>query len=124
SSPIIRRTWSVAVPVVVAVPVAVPVPIPILIRVPVSVPVPVAAPPVVVMPGSGMLFVEFAVQIPERAVIGAVLPVTIEALLMCAPVSFVDVAMESVVCPMVALMLVVVVVVIVRERCCGRGRQG
>jgi hypothetical protein len=75
-----------------------------------------------VMPGSGMILVEFAMQIPQRPVIGAVLPAAVEALLMGALVSSLDVAMESVVCPMVALMLVVIVVIIVRERCCGRCR--
>jgi hypothetical protein len=74
------------------------------------------------MPGSGMILVELAMQIPQPSVIGAVLPATVEALLMGALVSFVDVAMESVVCPMIALMPIVVVVIIVRERCCGRCR--
>src|SRR5215475_3467547 len=114
----------VAVPVVVAVTVAVLVPIPVQVPITaVSVPVPVAAPPVVVVPGSGMILLEFAMQIPQRPVIGAVLIATVEALLMGALMSFVDVVVQSVVCPMVALMLIVVVVIIVRERHRGGCRQ-
>jgi len=76
-----------------------------------------------VMPGTGMILVEVLMQIPQRPVIGAVLSGTVEALLMCAPVGFVDLTMESIVGPMVALMLTVVVVV-VRKRRRGRYRQG
>jgi len=75
------------------------------------------------MSGSGMLLVELAMQIPQRSVIGAVLPATGEALLMGTLVSFVYLAMESVVRPVVALMLIVVVVVVMCERHCGRCRQ-
>jgi len=74
------------------------------------------------MAGSGMILVEFTMQIPQPSVIGAVLPATIEALLMGALVSFANVAMEPVVCRMVALMLTVVVVV--SKRRCSRCREG
>src|SRR5262249_34829366 len=81
--------------------------------------------PVVVMPGSGVILVEFAMQIPQGSVIGAVLPVAVEALLVGAPVSFVDAAMELPVPLMVALMLSVVAVVVVVCECRrGRCRQG
>jgi len=60
---------------------------------------------------------------PQRPVIGAVLGATVEAFLMCAAVSFADIAMEVRVLPMVALMLsVVAVVVVVCERRRGRCR--
>ena len=59
----------VAVTVVVAVPVTVLVRVPVLVLIPVLVTVPVAPPRVVVMSGSGMFLVEFAMQIPQCSVI-------------------------------------------------------
>jgi len=77
--------------------------------------VPVAPPFGVVMPGSRMAPVEVAMQVPQRPVISAVLGATVEAFLMCAPVGLADVAVNSPMRPMIALMPTVTVVIIVRE---------
>lgn len=59
-----------------------------------------------------MIIVEITVQVPERAVIGAVLRLTIEALFVGAPMSFIDFVVKSPVRPVIPSMLAIIIVVV------------
>ena len=78
---------------------------------------------------AGMVFVEVSMQVPQRAMIGAVLGSAVETVFMSALVGFVDFSVEAVMFPMIACVLVIVVVRLVsrggHHRCgqsqrCGR----
>ena len=78
---------------------------------------------VVIMPRPGMIFVEFFVPVPEGSMIRAVLGSAVEAVLMGALVRFIRFAVEAVMFPMIACVLVVVVVSRGRHRHCGHSQR-
>jgi hypothetical protein len=75
-----------------------------------------------VMARSGMILMEVLVQVPEGAVVGAMLGLAIESFLVRTPVRLVDLAVESPVRVVIASVLTVIV--IMGERSSGRCRDG
>src|SRR5262249_8613154 len=83
-----------------------------------------AAPSVVVMACTWMILVKIAVQVPQGAMIGTVLSLTIKAFLVCSPECLVQLAMKSPMRPVITSVLTIVVIVGEGSCCrCGYGQH-